>query len=268
MSSQTSTLNRRQLARGAAWSLPIVAASSAIPAYAASPAKCESTGRPFFVGGAKFHWGTLGQRNQRQQLILFSRLQIENVSKNSIASVTVKYVIQQRATGTTSPGAPLATDPSSDFVDGSLYSGAQSGLTTKGASGTLTQTASNETIRFGTATAVYNPASTSGTPYNTYTLTYSLTNFGESYYSQQGQGDCSYVFDTSSGALDSFSNMGSGIEINWTGQEAPRSLSTDSLKITTHWTYTLADGRSYEVVETPLPTQPAANTGYFSANSW
>ncbi|WP_326503340.1 hypothetical protein [Rothia nasimurium] len=223
-----------------------------------------------YVGAAKFHWGTVpNQTNQRQQLLLFSRLRIQNVSVGSITSVKVDYVIQQRADGTTRPGAPLATAAGSDFVNGRTYFGTQTGLTTKGATGILTQTATDQTVYFGTSgsTAVYDPASTSGTPYTTYTLSYELSNFSDAYYTA-GSNDCNAVFDTGNGDLNSLQNLGSAIEINWTGQRSPSSLSADDLHIAAHWTYTLADGRTYEVVQSVLPTQPALNTNYFASTGW
>lgn len=147
------SVSRRSVVKGAAWSVPAVAASAAIPAFAAS-FTCNNV-NAVMVAASAFHWGTVGAGKTRQQLQLFGRMQITGIPKDGVDNIKVEYVVQQRANGTSQPGAPTPTASGTDWAGTHTVSGTQFGMTAKGASGAISNPATG-------VTAYFPPAGTNG----------------------------------------------------------------------------------------------------------
>ncbi|MDY6054539.1 hypothetical protein [Micrococcus sp.] len=111
-----STLSRRQVAAGLAWSAPAVAAAAAAPAFAASGPPCGAH-LPVALVAGRFHWGTYDGTPgvTDQQLQLFTRMQVMNVAPGSVESFTATYTISRRADGTPGPGLPWIGETASDY---------------------------------------------------------------------------------------------------------------------------------------------------------
>lgn len=272
------TMSRRTLAKGVAWAAPAVLAAGVAPAYAASQT-CRNVNATF-VGAAALHWGTVGAGRTRQQLQLFGRMQITGVARDSVQSVKAEYVVQQRADNTSQPGAPVPTANGTDWKGTYTASGSQLGLTNKGATAVVSNPATGTTSYFppsapaGQAAPIreYDPNSTDGTRYTTYTIAADLTNFSSAYYSPDGSGDtCGYTFDTGTGNIYDFYALNKPIEINWQNQQALTAQNyqraqTDGLHVVVRYTITMKNGTVYPTQEFQLPVQPGMQHGYFKSD--
>ncbi|MDO4916890.1 MAG: hypothetical protein Q3974_04660 [Rothia sp. (in: high G+C Gram-positive bacteria)] len=95
-----SSISRRSLVKGTAWSAPVLFASTSIPAYAAS--QCSPTVR--FSGGIYYNWGQLGATSTNQQLTVGGQTYVDNLPAGiTVTSITYQFWIQNRI-GQTSPG--------------------------------------------------------------------------------------------------------------------------------------------------------------------
>lgn len=81
------TPSRRTLAKGAAWSIPAVAAASTVPAFAASG--CTPTAS--FSGGFQYDFGYKSNATSNQQVGMGGEVFVQNLP----AGVTVKSITQQ-----------------------------------------------------------------------------------------------------------------------------------------------------------------------------
>lgn len=101
------TLTRRTLAKGAAWSVPVIAAASVAPALAAS-SQCQPALR--FSGGLYYNFGTiysLSGRTTNQYLTVGGQTYVDNLTPGvTVQSITYNFWIQNRQGQSSSgPGA-------------------------------------------------------------------------------------------------------------------------------------------------------------------
>lgn len=94
------TVPRRAVARGAAWSLPAVAAASAVPAVAAS----GCTPVLDFSGGITYNWGTVGVSTTNQQFTAGGQTYVRNLPAGvKVTAITYEFW-QENRQGQSSPG--------------------------------------------------------------------------------------------------------------------------------------------------------------------
>lgn len=97
--------SRRTVVSGAAWSLPAIAASAAVPAAAVSRCIPEIT---HYWGGLGYHWGQLGEPSQARTTQVLSLQAGEVVIENLPPGVTVDRILVRqvvaRREGQRSPG--------------------------------------------------------------------------------------------------------------------------------------------------------------------
>ncbi|WP_423447051.1 hypothetical protein AABM36_02025 [Kocuria sp. KSNUG] len=113
------TLTRRTLAKGAAWSIPVIAAASAAPAVAAS-GKCLPSLR--FSGGLYYDFGTIytfSGRTTNQYLTVGGQTYVDNLPQGvTVQSITYNFWIQNRKDQTSSgPGAFWMGDSTASSKD-------------------------------------------------------------------------------------------------------------------------------------------------------
>lgn len=138
--------SRRAVARGAAWSVPVIAVGAAAPAMASSPTACPSlpafsttdgwvlseTGTPA-AGGARFTAGTFEVDGDADFLSSYSAS-----ASHSLAVVSGEsYTFQYSWTALTSNPNPMTSELR---VDGATVTGSTIDTDTDGASGTVTAT--------------------------------------------------------------------------------------------------------------------------------
>ena len=119
---QRNSISRRQLAQGAAWATPIIAASTVIPAYAASPGKCVAS-----VGvssGASYDFGdTTGTGTTTQSLWFAGSGRVSGLPADAvITSATLDLVMPNRNDAVNNGAGPGAYDPGNSHV-GNLPAG-------------------------------------------------------------------------------------------------------------------------------------------------
>lgn len=104
-------VSRRTLARGAAWAAPAIAATAAVPAYAASRCTPELSQ----YGGIEVQWGTLDSRYQTSRsLYLSAGTKVTNIPENvTVTKVVHHWYIQASASDGSAPGLPWIGDSKS-----------------------------------------------------------------------------------------------------------------------------------------------------------
>lgn len=142
-------LTRRSLTRGAAWSMPVIALSTAAPALAASPACAPSLS---FSGGLYYNFGTIydrGTTNRTDQLLtLGGQTYVDDLPKGvTVTAITYNFWLENRQGQQSSgPGAfwmGNSTASTSGSCSNGRCSASWSPTSGSGFSSTVTNTANN-----------------------------------------------------------------------------------------------------------------------------
>ena len=109
---QSSSINRRALAKGVAWSAPVIVAASAAPAYAASGCT-PSIG---FSGGLTYNWGNVSLPRNDQRLTAGGQTYVYGLPEGvTVTAVDYQWWIQNRnGQQTGGPGIFWVRNPTSD----------------------------------------------------------------------------------------------------------------------------------------------------------
>lgn len=116
--------SRRSIAKGASWSVPIIATTSMVPATAASD-NCQPT--ITYGGGYNYHWGIVNNSAKTTQVANMGagQVDISNLPPNvTVTSIVISHDILRRdGQDSQGPGMLFAANPAATF------SGMNSGFT-------------------------------------------------------------------------------------------------------------------------------------------